>query len=174
MLTNTLKLSNIYMNKPFTCTNICCQQPCLSSLKGRMPTKRRGSLKINLSSLVSTNIIRYIYNILIPFSTIKSSSDAFLRHGDAVFQFHLVRLKEVKCHIKQFVGIFQFHLVRLKVICSRDMEGVLWLFQFHLVRLKVLLVWLLTRILLISIPFSTIKSPPSNARILLRVDFNSI
>ena len=62
-------------------------------------------------------VLRYLFwaiLVSIPFSTIKSYTRNPTMMVDAMFQFHLVRLKDTTVQRTIFHMQFQFHLVRLK------------------------------------------------------------
>ena len=73
-----------------------------------------------------------------------------------MFQFHLVRLKDLLYVVKEVLVWFQFHLVRLKVL-QEERKEIAVLFQFHLVRLKGRRNNISEKPNSVSIPFSTIK-----------------
>ena len=52
------------------------------------------------------------------------------------FQFHKVRLKEIREALEQVEKLFQFHKVRLKAPARRQDRRQHVAFQFHKVRLK--------------------------------------
>ena len=93
--------------------------------------------------------------ISIPFSTIKSVKTFCGKRVYLIFQFHLVRLKDL------------FSLFNTLHSC---------IFQFHLVRLKACLLKFHQNTSVISIPFSTIKSlvEVKDARIELLFQFHLV
>ena len=97
-----------------------------------------------------------MYNVSIPYGTIKSPAshglflpaktfqfhmvrlkgkDICQRVRDELFQFHMVRLKDRLPTTTALPLLFQFHMVRLKDVRERDTSG-RTRFQFHMVRLK--------------------------------------